>query len=374
MADLVCDVVVVGAGMAGASVAAELAARVSVIVVEAESAAGMHSTGRSAASFLPSYGGETVRALTAASRPLYDARSAESGTELLRPRALVWLATDRESHRGVARAVAEKPELALLTPAETVEWCPALRRDRIIAGALDSSAMDIDVAGLHGSYLSELKQRNGAVRLDAPVRQIERSGQGWRVTAGTEVISCGQVVDAAGAWTDEVAKLAGVPTVGLQPKLRSAFVSPTGFEGETSDWPMVFDSLERWYFKPEAGLILGSPADESDSAPVDARPDELAVARALESINETTTLGLRSVRRAWAGLRSFVADRAPVVGHWAGHEGFHFVAGQGGYGIQMAPALAAVAADAVLEGELSAKTEGYGVTLEAIGPDRLDRV
>ncbi|MEU4674419.1 FAD-binding oxidoreductase [Amycolatopsis sp. NPDC023774] len=373
MSDLVSDVVVVGAGMAGASVAAELASRVSVVLVEAEYSPAVHSTGRSAAAFLPSYGGAVVRALTAASRSLYDARSVEYGTELLRSRPLIWVATDPESLRALAHAAKADRELVQLTSAETVAWCPALRADRIIEGALDSAAMDIDVAGLHGTYLGEFKRRNGNLLLDAPVRHVERTGREWRVTAGTQVISCGQVVNAAGAWADEVAKLAGVPTLGLQPKVRSAFVSPTAFSGEISDWPMIFDILERWYFKPEATLILGSPADETDTAPGDARPDELAVARALESINDITTLGLRSVRRAWAGLRSFVADRAPVVGSWAGHEGFHFVAGQGGYGIQMAPALAAIAADAVLEGELSARTAAYGATLDALGPGRLGR-
>lgn len=373
MRRVVCDVAVIGGGMGGASVAAELAANLSVVLVEAESSAGAHSTGRSAAAFLPSYGGPVVRQLTAASRALYDARSTELGVELLRPRPLIWLGTDADGGRAVAQTVQENGSLVPLTVSEAVAMFPPLRPERVAAAALDSSATDIDVASLHQAYLSDLKHRKGTILLHAPAREIRRTGSTWEVTAGDCVISCAKVVNAAGAWADDVARRAGVPTVGLQPKRRTAFISPPVYTGEVSGLPLLSDSLERWYVKPEAGLLLGSPADETDSPPCDAKPDELEIARAIDEINEVTTLGLRSVRHAWAGLRSFVADRTPVVGAWTDHDGFYFVAGQGGYGIQMAPALARVAADIVADGKLSDESNTYGVLLESLSPERLAR-
>ncbi|MGB3375957.1 MAG: FAD-binding oxidoreductase [Microbacterium sp.] len=371
MRRVVCDVAVIGGGMGGASVAAELAATLSVALVEAESAAGEHSTGRSAAAFLPSYGGPVVRQLTVASRPLYDARSAELGFELLNPRPLIWLGTNTQGAEAVDGMVAKNDSLVPLPAIEAVALFPPLRPERVAAAALDSSATDIDVAALHQAYLADLKNRKGSILLRSPAQEIRQVGSAWEVTAGDSVITCAKVVNAAGAWADEVAQRASVPTIGLRPKRRTAFVSPPVFAGEIAELPLLSESLERWYVKPEAGLALGSPADESDSAPGDVKPDELEIARAIDEINEVTTLGLRSVRRAWAGLRSFVADRSPVVGSWSDHEGFYFVAGQGGYGIQMAPALARVAADIVAEDRLSAATEAYGVSLESLSPERL---
>lgn len=343
----------------------------SVVVVEAATAAGVHSTGRSAAAFLPTYGGSVIRALTGASRALYDVRSEMTGIQHLRPRVLLWLASDADSASAVSDMTVSSPNLETLTDAEALQLCPPLRPERVQAVAADFSATDVDVDVLLQGYLAETRRNGGTVLLGAPVREITRDGTGWRVTAGEHVIRCEKVVNAAGAWVDDVARCAGVVPIGIQPKLRTAFVSPTAYSGDIADLPLVMDACERFYFKPEAGLVLGSSADETDSQPGDARPDEIAVAQALDSINEVTTFELRSVRRAWAGLRSFVADRLPVVGAWSAHEGFYFVAGQGGYGIQTAPALARLAADVITDGGLSGETAGYGVSVESIAPDRL---
>lgn len=370
MTKMTCDVAVIGGGMAGASVAAELAQRRSVVLLEAEPVAGVHSTGRSAASYLPSYGGQAVRRLTVASRPLFDAWSSALGIELMRPRPLIWLSSDAASDEAAARMLRENVSLQSLTAAQATALCPVLRPERILTALLDSSAMDIDVAGLHHGYLSELKRRRGRVFYKAPVTQIRRSPGAWLVTVGEHTISCGAVVNAAGAWVDEVAERADVPPVGVQPKLRSAFTSKPQSDAAIAGSALVADACERWYFKPEVGSVLASPADESDSPPCDARPDEVAIAQAIDAINEATTLRLRSVMRAWAGLRSFVPDRSPVVGARRDHEGFCFLAGQGGYGIQMAPALALVAADIVADGTLSASVRAYGVTAEELSPDR----
>jgi D-arginine dehydrogenase len=233
--------------------------------------------------------------------------------------------------------------------------------------------MDIDVAALHQAYLSLLTRRGGTIRRRAPVRRIRRLPSGsWQIEAAELLISCDRVVDAAGAWADEVAAAAGVRTVGLQPKRRTIFISPVARPLDMGRWPIIVDACERWYFKPEgAGRVLVSPAEESDCPPSDARPDELAIAATLETVSAVTSLELRSVSHSWAGLRSFVADRMPVVGSWPEHAGFNFLAGQGGYGIQMAPALAVLAADLVVHGEPTAASKDFGVSLAAVAPERL---
>lgn len=283
---------------------------------------------------------------------------------------MIWLSTDAVSEADAARMLQENASLLALTPAEAYALCPTLRPERILTALLDSSAMDIDVSGLHQGYLSELKRRKGLVVYRSPVATLRRSIGAWLVTAGEHTISCGAVVNAAGAWADDVAERAGVPPVGLQPKLRSAFISKPQSHSALAGSALVADTCERWYFKPEGGSVLASPADQTESPPCDARPDELAIAQAIDSINEVTTLGLRSVLRAWAGLRTFAPDCSPVVGARPGHDGFCFLAGEGSYGIQMAPALALVAANIVNDGTLSESVRRYGVTAEELSPDR----
>jgi D-arginine dehydrogenase len=373
MADMTCDVVVVGAGMAGASVAAEIARERSVVVVEAETVAGRHSTGRSAASYLPSYGSGAVRALTVASRALYDEMSEVAGVPLLTPRAYLAIAHDGESVSAVDALLEQYGHLERLSAEQAHGLCPALRPDVVTGGALDQSSMDIDVAALHQAYLSLLTRRGGALHRSAPAGRIRLlPGGSWEVEAGALLIACDRVVDAAGAWADEVAAVAGVRLLGIQPKRRTIFLSPTSRPDSIATWPIVVDACERWYFKPEGGdHVLVSPAEETDCPPSDARPDELAIAQTIDAVNAVTTFGLRSVSHSWAGLRSFVPDRMPVVGSWPEHPGFDFLAGQGGYGIQMGPALAVFAADHVVHGRLTPASADFGVGLEELAPGRL---
>jgi D-arginine dehydrogenase len=369
---LSCDVVVVGAGMAGASVAAEIARERSVIVLEAEEVAGRHSTGRSAASYLPSYGSGPVRALTVASRALYDEMSVVAGVPLLTPRPQLSIATDPVSAAALDALLEQYDHLKAVSAERARRLCPVLRPDTVLGGALDTSSMDIDVAALHQAYLSLVRQRGGALRRSAPVERIRSTRSGsWEVEAAGLHISCDVVVDAAGAWVDEVAAAAGVPPIGIQPKRRTIFYSPVRSPGGMAGWPILVDACERWYFKPEGDHVLVSPAEETDCPPSDARPDELAIAACLDAVNAVTTLQLRSVSHSWAGLRSFVPDRMPVVGAWPDHQGFYFLAGQGGYGIQMAPALAVLASDHLLHGDLTDASERFGVAIESVSPARL---
>ncbi|MGW5052396.1 NAD(P)/FAD-dependent oxidoreductase [Actinokineospora sp. NPDC004072] len=344
------DVLVVGGGIAGVSVAAELAARGSVLLVEAEAELARHTTGRSAAVYLPSYGGPVVRALTAASRARFP-------DGVLTPRDMLWVTTDGPSPG--------RPGARPIDVARACEVCSALRPAAITAAELDEGTADIDAMGLHQSYVRALRAAGGQIRRGAPVTALTRDGAGWRVTAGGEEVRAGTVVAAAGAWTDHLADLAGVPRLGLRPLRRTIAIAAGG--PVDPGWPLVADTAERFYFRPESGALLVSPADETPSEPCDARPDDLDVALAIDRVNAVTTLGLRTVRTAWAGLRTFAPDRDPVVGASAEHPGFAFFAGQGGYGIQMAPALAALGA-ALIAGETP--PADIAVPPAALSPDR----
>lgn len=358
-------VVVIGGGIAGVSVAAELARTTSVTLLEAEAALAHHTTGRSAAMYLPGYGNAVVRALTAASRADFDALSTEAGTPILTPRSTMWIGSPDET-ADLDTMGAGNDALRRIDGDEVVSRFPQLRRDRIGGGLIDDAGSDIDVGVLHQAYVRRLVAAGGAIDRRARIDRIDRrAGGGWRVAAGDRAWEADLLVDAAGAWADEVAGLAGVAPVGLQPLRRTLFTSPVG--ADVAPGPMVSDLHERWYFRVDAGVALVSPADETPSPPCDARPEELDVARALEAVNEVTTLGLRSVRTAWAGLRTFAPDRSPVVGPGPGDPTFVWSAGQGGYGLQMAPALARTAAALALGRAVPADVPLDPVTL---GPAR----
>lgn len=321
------DVLVIGGGIGGVSVAYEIAADASVTLLEAEPELARHTTGRSAAIYAPSYGGPIVRRLTTASGPLF-------GDGILTPHPSLWLALDDDGV-DLLRGTDAEP----VAPEHAVELCPVLRKP--LAAAIDRSAMDIDVMALHARYVRGFKQRGGTIRTNARVTDIRRDGGGW-VVDGTKA---DVVVNAAGAWADQIAERANIRKIGLQPLRRTLAIVHADAD---PTWPLVAEAADTFYFRPESGRLLISPGDETPSEPCDAKPRDEDVAIALERVNAATTLNLRSVHTAWAGLRSFVADREPVVGAWPEHPGFVFFAGQGGYGIQMAPALARLGADVVL--------------------------
>jgi D-arginine dehydrogenase len=351
------DVVVIGGGIAGASVARELAATRSVLLLEAEPELAKHATARSAATYIPGHGTDVMRVLITASGPRFAALSAELGTPpLLLPREVLWVAVDDRGERSLAAVLAERagePGAPVpISGAEAERRCRALAPGVVRAAASTGSAADVDTDALHQAYVRGLRARGGTVRTGVRATAIAKRGNGWRVEAGGERVDTALVVDAAGAWADVVADMAGVPRIGLQPYRRTIAMArvpdPSRLRGPVRS-PMVCEADDTFYFKGEGDDLLISPGDETPAEPGDARPDELDVALALERVEAVTRLGLRSVRTSWAGLRSFVPDRRPVVGEWPDHPGFAFVAGQGGSGIETAPALSAFAA-AVLTG------------------------
>jgi D-arginine dehydrogenase len=362
------DVIVVGGGMAGVSIGCELAADRRVLVVDMEATLAYHTTGRSAAMFLESYGGSSIRALTTASRSFLE--SAADG-QLLRP--LPMLHVGRPGHGEAIRRLHEEvsalvPDVELLQPADAAALQPLLRPGAIELAVLEPGAMEIDVHALHQHFLGNLRRRGGSVAVRARLAAANRAGDSWTVTAADgRTWNAPVVVDAAGAWADDVAAAFGAGRAGLRALRRTAFMvdAPAGAAA-----PMIADIDDAFYVKPDAGRLLCSPADETAQDPGDARPDTLEIARAIEVINATTTLDVRHVRSSWAGLRNFVADRTPVVGFDGGVDGFFWFAAQGGYGIQTAPALAATGA-ALLRGEpVPADVAARGLTAAALAPDR----
>ena len=343
------DVVVVGGGMAGVSAAYELSARCSVVLLEAENDMPVHTTGRSAAFYLPAYGNAVVRGLTAASLHTFRALPELVGAPpLLSPRSVLYVADDDAAPHLVEHLSTETVE-PISVDGACAEF-PLLRREAITAAAIDVSGSDIDVLALHQGYLRGSRERGVAVVRGARVTDLRRSSGAWTVQTTTGTVSAAHVVNAAGAWCDEVAALAGAPQLGLQPLRRSIFVSPVDAPPGFLHWPLVTDAAERWYAKPEGDALLASPAEEVPHPPGSPQPDMLLIAEAMDRIRAMTTLPLRTVRTQWAGLRTFAPDRTPVVGESEPGSGFWWLAGQGGYGIQLAPALAVELAGQLLDG------------------------
>ncbi len=370
------DIIVIGAGIAGASVAAHLADTHRVILTEREDRPGYHSTGRSAALFTEIYGNSLIRALTRASRAfLFAPPPAFTESALTRPRGCLYIATSGQL--GSLREFAALPDIAPATrPISTAEarnLCPVLREDYLAGALLEPDSSDIDVHALHQGYLHLFKGRNGRVLNGAPVQALERAGDGWTVRAGAETLTARVVVNAAGAWADEIATLAGVARIGLVPFRRTAVLidPPPGMTVNT--WPFVNDIDEQFYFKPEGGSLFLSPADETPAEPGDAQPDEWDVATAVDRVQSATTLQIDRLKARWAGLRTFATDRSPVVGFSQEAEGFFWLAGQGGYGIQTAPALSRAAAALALGSPLPPDLLQAGVRAEAMSPSRFTK-
>jgi D-arginine dehydrogenase len=364
------DLAIVGAGIAGAAVAYFASAQARVLLLEREAQPGYHSTGRSAAMFMESYGPPQVRALTRASRAFLEHPPAGfADVPLLRRRGVLYVAAPAQADAAEAlRATlcADGCPAQALTAAQACARVPVLRAAACAGAVLDPLAADLDVAALHQGFLRGARARGATLVCAAEVSALERDGDGWRIAAGGREWRATAVVNAAGAWADELAARAGLPGVGLQPRRRSAFVfePPAGLA--IADWPCVADVGEGWYFKPDAGLLLGSPANADPVAPHDVVAEEYDVALGIARIEQATTLTIRRPRRTWAGLRSFVADGEPVLGADPAAAGCFWVAALGGYGIQTAAAVGAACAAWIAHRPLPTALRAAGVDAQAL--------
>jgi len=362
--------------MAGASAAYFLAPHRRVVLLEREAQPGYHATGRSAAMYSETYGNATVRAITTASKPFYfDPPPGFSDYPLVTPRGslIVGAASDHDHLRAVWQELrALVPNVQWWTQAEILQRVPVLRPEAAHCGVFEPDAMDMDVHAIHQGFLRGAKAAGAQLVCGAGVQRIGReAGGGWRVDTAAGSFLAPTVVNATGAWCDELAQLAGVAPVGLVPKRRTAFTTEAPPGCNISAWPLVIDAAESFYFKPDAGVLLMSPANEDVVSPQDVQPEELDVAIAVDRIETATTLQVRQVRRKWAGLRSFVADKSPVVGFAADAPGFFWLAGQGGYGIQTAPAMGQLTAALVRGLPVPAAMAALGVRAQDVSAHRL---
>lgn len=368
------DFLIIGAGMAGASLGYFLSRKAKVVVLERESQPGYHTTGRSAALFAESYGTDQVRALTVASRPFFEAPpDGFTATPILSPRGALFVGTpgqEAELDELFATLARQSALMRRLDAEASLAMVPVLVRERLAGGVLDPIAADMDVHALHQGFLRGIRAHGGAVICDADVTAIERQAGDWRVRAGEQDILAATLVNAAGAWSDVIAGLAGVRPIGLVPKRRSAFTfAPPDVSGWEA-WPTVIGVDESYYFKPDAGQLLGSPANADPVTPHDVQPEEEDIATGIWRIEEVTSLRIRRPRHTWAGLRSFVSDGDLVGGFDPEVPRFFWCAAQGGYGIQTAPAMGEICSALALGEPIPAPLAAHGLTPQMLAADR----
>lgn len=338
------DIAIIGAGIAGTSLAAMIGERASVVLIETESQPGYHSTGRSAAFWSESYGGPLVKPLTSASRPWLEDRG------VLHPRGCIHIA-DAQGQDTLA-ALAE--EMAGCGVAHTwldrsmLESAITGLRPDFVTGLSEFTCRDIDVGGLHGDFLRIARRRGASLMTDAAATEIVRDGDAWRIATRGGDVRAPIMVNAAGAWANQIAAMAGASPIAIQPYRRTIAQLVTD-PPMASDMPLIMDALGRFYFRPEAGGRLWlSPHDETPVHAHDVAPEELDVAIAIDWFERAVDWRVVRRERAWAGLRSFAPDRLPVYGFDAHAPGFFWFAGQGGFGIQTAPAAAMLGAALLL--------------------------
>jgi D-arginine dehydrogenase len=372
--DKTFDFLVIGAGIVGASVAYELSRAGRVCLIEAEGQPGYHATGRSAALFAPSYGGRQIRAATKASRAFFDRPPPGFGEHpLLRRRAVLYVARREQAARlrGIVADInASGGSVAMIPPGDAVARVPLFRPGYIAEAALDGDAMDIDVAALHQGFLRGARAAGAVLVTDTRLAQLERRHGSWRAALTEGHAAAPVLINAAGAWADEVARLCGARPVGLQPYRRTAVLVDAPVGCDIRDWPAVIDADEQFYFKPDAAMLLLSPADETPDRAHDVQPDELDIALCVNRIEAALNMEVRSIKHSWAGLRTFASDRVPVVGFDAQVAGFFWCAGQGGYGIQTAPGLSRAAAALVKGEHLPADLLAEGLNAQDLSPTR----
>jgi D-arginine dehydrogenase len=372
--DKTCDFAVIGAGIAGASVAAELVAYGSVMLLEMESQPGYHTTGRSAALFSESYGPAPIRALSRASAHFFDhPPEGFSSHRLLTPRGVAMIARDDQLDAldALIEELSDARDIVRLDAAQTRERIPLLREGYAAGAMYDERSRDIDVHALHQGFLRAFRAGGGKIETRLEVTGLARDGAGWTIETTNGVFRSAVVVNAAGAWADQIGALARAAPIGLVPKRRTAMTiaAPDGVHADS--WPMAVDVEEAFYLKPESGRFLISPADETPSQPCDAQPDEMDVAICIDHIEKAFDMHVRRIENKWAGLRSFVADKSPVCGYDGAKQGFFWLAGQGGYGIQTSPALARLAANLVTGRAVDSFILDEGLDPASLSPERL---
>ncbi len=370
---VIYDFIIIG-GIAGASAGFELANFGTVALLEREWQFGHHSTGRSAAVFLKSHGPEVIRALASISKSfLLNPPVGFAEYPLLQSRGLLLVGGPGDLTL-LDKAAGESGRyvggIQRLNSDEARKMVPVLRRDYLGGAVFDPEAMDIDVHALHQGFLRGLRARGGKTIIAADASNIVLASGHWTVATHSAEFAGRVLVNAAGAWCDRIAILAGVQPVGLVPKRRSAFIFKPPPDISVAGWPVVHDIHETFYFKPDAGKILASPADETPIEPCDVHAEDADIATAIERIQRCAALPVSHIDRKWAGLRSFVRDGCPVVGYDPRVPAFFWIAGQGGYGIETSPAIGRLSASLALHRGVPNDLGDLGVSAETLSPAR----
>jgi len=365
------DIVVIGAGMAGASVAARLVPTANVAVLEMESQPGYHTTGRSAATWIEAYGNECVVKLNRASRGFLEKPdSAISTAGFTSPRGMLAVQFDW-STQGATEAAGPESGLNVISVDDAIELIPQLRREVVQGAVYTKDAYDIDVNALHTAYLRYFRSNGGKLACDSEVLSLERSAGRWKLRTAKEEYAADILVNAAGAWAATLGVMAGSQCdTGLVPLRRSAAIVPLPENIDCKGWPITADIDEAFYFKPESGQLMVSPADETPVEPHDAFPEDLDIATGIDRFQKAMDIPVPRLGRCWAGLRTFSRDRTPVLGFDPQVDGFFWLAGQGGYGIQTAPAMASLAASLLLDNGLEAAVAAEEIRLSDLDPAR----
>lgn len=368
------DYLVIGAGIAGATAASGLAAHGRVLVLERENIAGYHTTGRSAAFYAETYGNETVRQLTTASKDFFiNPPQGFTAMPLTHERGALYIARADQLSR-LQGFYSEKhknlPRLEMLEYGGVYARVPLLKPGYAAAGVLDPDCRDIDVNALHQGFLRQARSQGSELLVNAGVLQIERRQGLWQVTTPAGTISARVIVNAAGAWCDEIARLAGARPLGLTPKRRTVIILPAPPELAGNDWPLVLDIEDEFYLKPSSGRILASPGDATPLPPQDVQADELDVAITIDRIERAFDFKIPVIERKWAGLRTFASDDTPVVGWDPKVEGFFWCAGQGGYGMQTAPAISALVEALATGNPMADSLRGVRLDVKRLSPAR----
>jgi D-arginine dehydrogenase len=366
--------VIIGGGIAGASAAYALASRCEVVLLEKEPFCGYHTTGRSAAIFTEAWEHGVPALLTLGSRAFLEhPPEGFSETPLLAPLSILIVGTEdqRATVEALALDATSRISVELLEQEDLSGVCPELE-STVAVGVLERSGKEIDVASLHQGYLRGARARGADIVTGAEVASIERDAGMWTIRTGSDEYEADVIVNAAGAWSDEIATMAGVEPIDLQPMRRTAFAFEPA--SDIGGWPMVIDVDEQFYFKPEGHQVMGSLCEETPMHPHDVRPEEIDVALAIDRIQRATKLEIRHVKRTWAGLRTFTPDRDPVNGFDPHVEGFYWLAGQGGYGIMTSPAMGQIAAGLILDGVIPATLVAQGLDEATLSPARFRKL
>ncbi len=364
------DIIVIGAGIAGASVAAHLTRDLKVVILEMEERPGYHSTGRSAATYEPNYGPPSIRALTRASRGFFETPpQGFAPAPLVSPRNSIFLVPDRQRERA-EQMLNSGLDFSEISFAEARRQFPPLKESYARHALIDATTADIDVDLLHQGFLRMVKARGGEIICRAPAEAIASENGAWQVITPQGAFSAPILINAAGAWGDVVARLAGVQPMGLAPKRRSMAVVPAPAGIDVMEWSFAGDAGETWYAKPSGGRLLVSPADAEPVEPHDAYADDMTLAEGIARFEEAVEIEVTRLEGSWGGLRSFVPDGNPVCGFDHVVRGFFWLIGQGGYGIQTAPALGELAAALVKGAAMPGYIEREGLRLQDISPAR----